>query len=207
MSPWLTVRTAIVDQGLVVQVARPFRERVNAISYDRLLLEPAQISFLRTDRLWLAGVLAASGLALTWPGLPWSGWLLLGPGLLGAAILVLLLTVSDPRRITVFLDREQVAHPTVLRGGEDEPQAAAFVEAIREAIIEFRCQGAPADAPSLEAGAPAADGAAAGEDAGADAETPLPSLADTLDALLAMQQEGLLDVQELQRFQELAERR
>jgi hypothetical protein len=34
-----------------------------------------------------------------------------------------------------------------------------------------------------------------------------PSLADTLDALLAMRQHGLLDDQEPKRFQEFAERR
>ncbi|HZM01204.1 MAG TPA: hypothetical protein VFD43_13235, partial [Planctomycetota bacterium] len=50
LSPWLTLRTTVKEQGLVVQVARPFKERVAAVGFERLLLEPAEVSFVRTDR-------------------------------------------------------------------------------------------------------------------------------------------------------------
>jgi hypothetical protein len=202
LSPWLTIRTTVKEQGLVIQVARPFRERVSAVGFDRLLLEPAEVSFVRTDRLWLAAALGAAGVVLSWPGileLPGIAGLtgllarslalsffsaLLGPGLLAAAILVLLLAAADPRRLSVFLDREQGLHPKVVRGGEDEPQAAAFVEQVKQAIVT----GEAGDGTEDEAVAQA-------------------SLADTLDALLAMRQNGLLDDQELRLFQEFAERR
>lgn len=195
LSPWLTIRTTVKEQGLVVQFARPFRERVSAVGFERLLLVPAEVSFVRTDRLWLAAALGAAGLALSWPGLLGQPTALLGPGLLAAAILVLLLAVADPRRVSVFLDREQALHPKVVRGRDDEPQAAAFVEAVKRAIVTHRCNGPLAD----EAGE-----AEAGSEADA---ADRPSLADTLDALLAMRHNGLLDDQELKRFQEFAERR
>lgn len=213
LSPWLTLRTTVKEQGLVVQVARPFRERVSAVGFERLLLEPAEVSFVRNDRLWLSGALGAAGLALSWPGLvglpelaglseahAWSAALgalaaLLGPGLLAAAVLVLLMAVSEPRRLSVFLDREQALHPKVVRGRADEPQAAAFVDAVKRAIVAFRCSGPLVAVP----GEIPAEGEAE--------EVARPSLADTLDALLAMRQHGLLDDQELARFQEFAERR
>jgi len=213
LSPWLTIRTTVKEQGLIVQVARPFRERVSAVGFDRLLLEPAEVCFVRADRLWMAGVLGAGGLLLSWPGLlglparfgvedaqAWSAalgalWALLGPGLLAAAVLMLLLAVTEPRRLSVFLDREQGVHPKVVRGGADEPQAAAFVATVQQAIVHYRCAGTPVEET--------ADAEAGVEDeAGAR-----PSLADTLDALLAMQRDGLLDEQELARFREFAERR
>jgi hypothetical protein len=213
LSPWLTLRTTVKEQGLVVQVARPFKERVNAVGFERLLLEPAEVSFVRTDRLWLSGALGAAGLALSWPGLlglpelaglteahAWSAALgalaaLLGPGFLAAAVLVLLMAVTEPRRLSVFLDREQAVHPKVVRGRADEPQAAAFIAAVKQAIVRYRCSGPPAEAP----GESPAEGEAE--------EAAQPSLADTLDALLAMRQHGLLDDEELRRFQEFAERR
>ena len=208
MSPWLAIRTTVKAQGLVIQVARPFRGRVTAIGYDRLLLDPASLTFVRNDRLWLAAGLAAGGLLLSWPGLlglrsvaglaTWVSDLtllssLLGPVLLGLAVLVLLYAVADPRRISVFLDREQVLHPKILLGNADDDAARAFIETIRQAIVRHRCEGRPLDG-------------AADADTGAEAEGQ-PSLADTLDALLAMRQHGLLDEQELRRFQEFAERR
>ena len=206
LSAFAVIRTTIKEQGLVVQVARPFGERVSAVGFERLLLEPAQISFVRNDQLWLAGALAAGGLAATWPGLAglpaWPALFptllpLLGPGLLAASVLVLLLAVADPRRVSVFLDREQALHPKILRGGADEPQAAAFVETVKHAIVAYRCSGPPPEV-------------AAEEEAGSGDEPPQgghSSLADALDALLAMRQDGLLDEQEFFRFKEFAERR
>jgi len=217
LSPWLTIRTTVKEQGLVIQVARPFRERVAAVGFERLLLEPAQVSFVRGDRLWLAAALGAAGLAASWaglPGLPEGATLagavarttasaaasaLLGPGLLAAAVLVLLMAVSDPRRISVFLDREQALHPKFVRGGEDEAQAADFVAAVQRAIVAYRCHG-----PASGDDAQPEPGGQDGEDAGREAPA---SLADTLDALLAMRQDGLLDDQQLGCFRELAERR
>ena len=212
LSPWLTVRTTLKEQGLIIQVARPFKERVNAVGFERLLLEPAEVSFVRNDRLWLAAGLGGAGLALSWPGLlglpalaglspahAWSAALgalaaLLGPGLLAAAVLVLLMAVTEPRRLSVFLDREQAVHPKVVRGRADEPQAAAFVEAVKKAIVSYRCSGPVEESVEAEAGAD-------GEPAATH------SLADTLDALLAMRANGLLDEAELARFREIAERR
>jgi hypothetical protein len=204
LSAFAVIRTTVKAQGLVVQVARPFGERVSAVGFERLLLEPAQVSFVRNDRLWLAAVLGAGGLAATWPGLAglpaWPVFPtllpLLGPGLLAAAVLVLLLAVADPRRVSVFLDREQALHPKILRGGADEPQAAAFVETVKHAIVAYRCSG-----PPLEV---------AEEEASGNEESTQPgptSLADALDALLAMRQDGLLDEQEFSQLKELAERR
>lgn len=207
LSPWLTLRTTVKEQGLVVQVARPFKERVNAVGFERLLLVPAEVSFVRTDRLWFAGALAVAGLALSWPGLSGlpalAGLLhslsaLLGPGLLAAAVLVLLLAVADPRRVSVFLDREQGLHPKVVRGAADEAQAAEFVETVKRAIVTHRCSG-----PTEEAAE--AEGEADGDGGGSAAAAP--SLADTIDALLVMRQHGLLDEQEFTRFREFAERR
>lgn len=213
LSPWLTIRTTVKEQGLIVQVARPFKGRVSAVGFERLLLEPAEVSFVRTDRLWLAGGLGAAGLALSWPGLvdlpelaglgdahAWSAALvalaaLLGPGLLAAAVLVLLMAVTEPRRLSVFLDREQAVHPKVVRGRADEPQAAAFVQAVRQAIVHYRCSGPAVEVP----------GEAEAE--GEGEEVARASLADTLDALLAMRSNGLLDEAELARFREIAERR
>jgi len=204
LSAFAVIRTTVKDQGLVVQVARPFGERVSAVGFERLLLEPAQISFVRNDRLWLAAALAAGGLAATCPGLAGlpvavSTLLpLLGPGLLAAAVLVLLLAVADPRRVSVFLDREQALHPKILRGGADEPQAAAFVETVKRAIVAYRCSG------------PSPEQAEAEEEAAREDErrrSAAPTLADALDALLAMRQDGLLDEQEFSRFKEFAERR
>ena len=213
LSPWLTIRTTLKEQGLIVQVARPFKERVNAVGFERLLLEPAEVSFVRTDRLWVAAALGGAGLALSWPGLvglpeiaglaqahAWSAALgalaaLLGPGLLAAAVLVLLMAVTEPRRLSVFLDREQAVHPKVVRGRADEPQAAAFIAAVKQAIVRYRCSG------------PVEEQAAGTEEGGEGEPAAQPSLADTLDALLAMRASGLLDEAELARFREIAERR
>lgn len=213
LSPWLTIRTTVKEQGLIVQLARPFKERVNAVGFERLLLEPAEVSFVRTDRLWLAAGLGAGGLVLSWPGMlglpalagladahAWSAALgalaaLLGPGLLAAAVLVLLMAVTEPRRLSVFLDREQAVHPKVVRGRADEAQAAAFIAAVKQAIVRYRCSG-PVEEP-----------AASAEEGGEGEPAARPSLADTLDALLAMRASGLLDEAELARFREIAERR
>jgi hypothetical protein len=205
LSAFAVIRTTIKEQGLVVQVARPFGERVSAVGFERLLLEPAQISFVRNGQLWLAAALAAGGLAATWPGVVGLPALasrlstllpLLGPGLLAAGVLVLLLAVADPRRVSVFLDREQALHPKILRGGADEPQAAAFVETVKHAIVAYRCSGPPIEVAEEEASASEAE------------PQPGPSsLADALDALLALRQDGLLDEQEFLRLKELAERR
>jgi hypothetical protein len=135
-----------------------------------------------------AGVAAAAGQAT--PG-HWSGVAmeLLGPAaplLLVAGILVLLAAVGHPRRVTLFLDREAGLHPSFLRNGPGEDEAAAFVDVVRRAIVAFRCR-----APDPDDGeAPAA-----------------PRLATTLDALLAMQRDTLLTGPELEHFRELALRR
>ena len=217
LSAWAVIRTTIKEHGLVVAVARPFGERISAVGFERLLLEPAHLSFVRADRLWLAAVLAAAGLAIAWPGvadLPANAGLVdpvtwpatvapllpvLGPGLFAAAVLVLLLAVADPRRVSVFLDREQALHPKILRGGADEPAAAAFVEAVKHAIVAYRCRGPSPEQAEAEAEQATRE----------DEHRPghAPSLADALDALLAMRQDGLLDEQEFTRFKEFAERR
>jgi hypothetical protein len=111
------------------------------------------------------------------------------PALLGAGVLMLLASVVAPRRMTVFLDKEQSLHPSFLRGGPREPDVAAFVDEVRRAIIGWRCRP-----PILDDDEPTA--APAG-----------PTLSEHLDALAAMRADGLLSDEECERFQRLAERR
>jgi hypothetical protein len=188
-SPLLRVRTTLHDDGLVVQVERPFRERVGAVDFGRLVLDPASVSGVRTDRLWLAGALFAAGVVAC---LPFAGAALgreaTGAGaavLLVAAALAVIAAVACPRRLTLLLDRERALNPVFLRGGEDDEQVERFLDQVRRAAIAWRCR-APAEEP--------------------DEDDPAPRLSDALDALHAMHAEELLSAQELQRFRDLAQR-
>jgi hypothetical protein len=184
-SPWLTVRTTLHQQGLVVEVSRPFSQRVAAVDFDRLVLEPAAVTTPRRDVAWGAAACFAAGLLGTLPTLrgtvPW-----IAPALFGLAVLCVVAVAISPRRVTMFLDREQAVHPVFLRGGRDEPQVHAFVDDVRRAAIAWRCRPAtPED----------------------EAPARRPSLADALDALLAMREQDLIDDAELARFREMAQRR
>ncbi len=190
-SALLRVRTTLHDDGLVVQVERPFRERVGAVDFGRLILEPASVSGVRTDRLWLSGLLLIAGALAC---LPYSrallGGELAGPAaaaLLVAAALAVVAAVASPRRLTLLLDRERALNPVFLRGGDDDEQVERFLAQVRRAAIDWRCR--------RRAGEPEEDGAPR-----------RPPLADALDALHAMRRDGLLSDQELQRFRDLAQR-
>jgi hypothetical protein len=188
-SPLVVVRTTLHDDGLVVQVARPFRERVGAVDFGRLVLEPASVRGARSGALWLAAGLLAAG-ALAWLPL---GREALGDGRakLAATVLLLLAALSvtaalvRPRRLTLLLDRERALNPVFLRGGPDDEQVEGFLKLVRRAAIAWRCR------PD-------------GETADDEERT---GLADALDALHAMHVDGLLNEKELARFREFAERR
>lgn len=189
-SPLLTVRTTLHDDGLVVQVARPFREQVAAVDFGRLVLEPASVNSVRTGLLWLAGLLVAGGGACLLPvAHPWLGSTAgsLAAGLLAGAALAFVAAVASPRRLTLFLDRERALNPVFLRGGTDEAEVESFLHAVRRAAIAWRCQAA--------AGEPAED------------EQGESGLADALDKLHAMHAEELITEIELERFRDLALRR
>lgn len=187
--PWMRVRTTLHPQGLVIQVARPFAERVGAVGYERLVLDPAELSVMRRELLWATLVLLACGigasLRVTQDLVP----PLAAPALLGAGVLALLASVIAPRRMTVFLDREQALHPSFLRGGARDADVAGFVDEVRRSIIAWRCRP-PAEEPDEPDAAPTG-----------------PTLADHLDALAAMRTDGLLSDDEWERFRRLAERR
>jgi hypothetical protein len=188
LAPWTSVRTTLHPQGLVIQIARPFGERVGAVGYERLVLDPAEISVLRRELLWAAGVLLGCGIACTLGFTREFVAPLAAPALLGAGVLTLLGSVIAPRRMTVFLDREHALHPTFRRGGRREEDVARFVDEVRRAIIEWRCRPPVTDQEPDE--------------------TPeAPTLADRLDALVAMRDDGLLSEREFERFRMLAERR
>jgi hypothetical protein len=190
-SPLLRVRTTLHDDGLVVQVDRPFRERVGAVDFGRLILEPASVSGIRADRLWLSGALLAAGVLACLPVTRATlGSELTGPAaaaLLVAAALAVVAALARPRRLTLLLDRERALNPVFLRGGDDDEQVERFLDQVRRAAIDWRCR-APAE-ETVEAGAQRN-----------------PRLADALDALHAMRNDGLLSEQELQRFRDLAQR-
>jgi len=183
-SPWLSVRTTLHAQGLVVEVRRFFNQRMAAVDYDRLVLEPSTVIAPRRDLAWCAAACFLAGLLGTLPALRAAPWV--APGLFGAAVLCALGVAISPRRVTMFLDREQAVHPVFLRGRHDEPQVATFVDGVRRAAIAWRCRPAtPEDEEPAKR----------------------PRLADTLDALLTMRQEDLIDDAELARFREMAQRR
>ncbi|HTE06026.1 MAG TPA: hypothetical protein VK824_07510 [Planctomycetota bacterium] len=197
--PFTAVRTTLHAEGLVIQVRRVFRRRSLAVGLDRLVLDPATVVSFRAGLLWTAGGCCAAALLAALLGTPGAPQLLpglpdgaraalpaLAPVLLVAAVLALLGAVASPRRITLFLDREAGSHPSFLRGGPHDAEAADFVALVQRAIVEFRCR--PPDAGS---------GPAPG----------VPRLASTLDALVAMQREELLTAPEFARFRELALRR
>jgi hypothetical protein len=189
-SPLLTVRTTLHDDGLVVQVNRPFRDQVAAVDFGRLVLEPAMVNSVRTGLLWLAGALVAIGGGCLLPhAQPWLGPAAgpLAAGLLAGAALSFVAGVASPRRLTLLLDRERALNPVFLRGGDDEAEVENFLHDVRRAAIAWRCraaQGGPAEDEPVE-----------------------PGLADALDKLHAMHAEELITERELKRFQELAVRR
>jgi hypothetical protein len=198
-SPFADVLTTVHPQGLVIRIRRAWRQRTFAVGFERLVLEPTTIVSLRAGLLWTAAGLCAAGLltaladsatvaplatALSSAG--HAALAALAPALLVAAVLVLLAAVTHPRRVTLFLDREAGMHPSFLRGGPRDPEAAAFVALVQRAIVEYRCR--PPDT--------------------GDGERPAaPRLASTLDALVAMQRDELLTAPEFARFRELALRR
>src|SRR5262249_4387441 len=98
----------------------------------------------------------------------------------------LLAAAISPRRVTMFLDREQLLHPIFLRGRPDEPAVEEFVEQARRAAIVWRCRPPSPDD---------------------EGEARAPRLANALDALLAMRQDDLISDSELERFREMAQRR
>jgi hypothetical protein len=185
-SPLVTVRTTLHDDGLVVQVARPFRERVAAVDFGRLVLEPASVSGVRTGFLWASGILLAAAVAACLPVL--QPWLFAPAGPLSAALLAgaalsFVAAAAHPRRLTLLLDRERALNPVFLRGGHDEPEVEAFLHDVRRAAVAWRCRAASGGA---------------GEDQ--DGE---PGLATALDTLHAMHAEELLTQPELERFREM----
>lgn len=184
-SPLLMVRTTLHDDGLVVQVARPFSERVGAVDFARLLPEPASVSGLVASRLWLAGGLLAAGVAACLPPLRTLLGAAGGPvavALLAGAALSVVSALAAPRRVTLLLDRECALNLVFLRGRDDDAQVETFLGLVRRAAIEWRCR-----TPGAEA-------------AGGDAAT----LSATLDALQSMREEGLLEEAEFARFRDLA---
>lgn len=184
-SALLTVRTTLHDDGLVVQVARPFSERVGAVDFGRLLPEPASVSGLPAPRLWAGAVLLAASAAACLPPLRGMLGAASGPlaiGLLAAAACACIAAVAAPRRLTLLLDRERALNPVFLRGREDDAQVEEFLARVRRAAIAWRCR-------------------APGEDAAAPGAAPLSA---TLDALQAMRAEGLIEAREFERFRELA---
>ena len=190
-SPLLTVRTTLHDDGLVVQVARPFRDQVAAVDFGRLVLEPASVNSVRTGLLWLAGAMLACGGACLVPlAHPWLGAAAgpLAACLLAGAALSFVAAVASPRRVTLFLDRERALNPVFLRGGADDAEVESFLHDVRRAAIAWRCR------------------AAAGEPA-EEEEQAESGLADALDRLHAMRAEDLITEPELERFSELAQRR
>jgi hypothetical protein len=184
-SPLLTVRTTLHDDGLVVQIARPFGDRVGAVDFGRLVLDPASVNSVRAGLLWLAGVLLAGSAACVAPfSHAWLGSVsgALAAGLLAGAALCFVAAVASPRRVTLLLDRERAFNPIFLRGGEDEPQVESFLHAVQRAAIDWRCRAG-----------------------GAGEEQPQePGLAEALDKLHAMHAEELITQPELERFRELA---
>lgn len=185
-SPLLRVRTTLHADGLVVQVDRPFRERVGAVDFGRLILDPASVSGVRTGRLWLSGALLAAGVLACLPFARAAlGGEFAGPtaaGLLVASALAVVSALASPRRLTLLLDRERALNPVFLRGGDDDEQVERFLQQVRRAAIDWRCRP-----PAEEA---------------ADAD-PAP-LSTALEALQAMHAEGLLAEHELARFRDLA---
>jgi hypothetical protein len=190
-SPLLVVRTTLHDDGLVVQVERPFRERVGAVDFSRLVLEPASVKGVSSGALWLAGGLLAAGVAACLPFAREA----LGDGRAGASAAVLLVgaalallgALACPRHLTLLLDRERALNPVFLRGGADDAQVEGFLQDVRRAAIAWRCRPDP-------------------EPAAAEGVAPRRRLSDALDALHAMHSDGLLESHELARFREIAER-
>ena len=191
-APWLRVRTTVLEDGLLVQVHRPFSERMTLVGWERLLLDPAGVRGLVRLRLLACalGPLLAGGAA----ALPSATWSATGAGplvaawlplalLLGSALL-LLDTIGRPRRVSMLLDRELALHPAFLRDRDDEPAVRAFLGEVRRAAIAWRCRNPEAE--------------------GGDGPDALPGLADTLDRLVAMHAEGLLDTRQLASFRDLA---
>ncbi|HEX5009508.1 MAG TPA: hypothetical protein VFY71_03830 [Planctomycetota bacterium] len=190
-SPLLVVRTTLHDDGLVVQVARPFRERVGAVDFGRLVLEPASVRGVSSGALWLAGALLAAGIAACLPFAHEA----VGDGRAGASAAVLLVgaalalvgALACPRHLTLLLDRERALNPVFLRGGADDAQVDVFLAEVRRAAIAWRCRPEP-------------------EPEDAEPSAPRRRLSDALDALHAMHGDGLLESDELARFREIAQR-
>ena len=189
-SPLVVVRTTLHDDGLVVQVARPFRERVGAVDFSRLVLEPASVRGVSSGALWLAGGLLAAGIAAC---LPFAreplgdGAGVAAAALLAGAALSVTGALACPRHLTLLLDRERALNPVFLRGGADDAQVEGFLQQVRRAAIAWRCRPDP-------------------EPADAEDAAPRRRLSDALDALHAMHSDGLLESHELARFREIAER-
>ncbi len=184
-SPLLMVRTTLHDDGVVVQVARPFSERVGAVDFGRLLPEPASINGLVASRLWLAGGLLAAGAAACLPpvrALLGAAGAPAAAALLAGAALSCLSAVAAPRRLTLLIDRERALNLVFLRGREDDAQVETFLGLVRRAAIEWRCRTPVAE--------------------GVDADAA--PLSTTLEALQAMRDEGLLEESEFARFRDLA---
>ena len=180
LAPWLSVRTTLTDGCLLVQVSRPLRVRGAIIGLERLVLEPASVT------LWTAAGLGAGALASALvPGLP----AVVGALLLAAAGIALMIAAVHPRRLTLLLDREGVLNPLFARGGHDDAEVEAFLEAVTDAAIARRCGRTD---PVVE-----------DDDAGG---TGARTLADALDALVSLRDEGLLEADAFDRLRDHAAR-
>ncbi len=190
-SPLLVVRTTLHDDGLVVQVERPFRERVGAVDFGRLVLDPASVKGASSGALWLAGGLLAAGVVACLPfareALGDGGAGASAAALLAGAALAVLGALACPRHLTLLLDRDRTLNPVFLRGGADDAQVEGFLQQVRHAAIAWRCRPDP-------------------EPAEAEGAEPRRRLSDAIDALHAMHSDGLLESHELARFREIAER-
>jgi len=186
-APWLSVRTTLHPQGLVIEVRRLISERMATIDFDRMVLEPSSTSSLRHELLWFAGAWYAAGFACTLPALSQGLPLLIAPSLFILAVLTLFAAVVNQKRITMFLDREGALTPIFLRGGPDEAEVAAFIDEVREAGISWRCDPTPDEEP--------------------EPPTERPALADTLDRLIDLRSRALVSDVEFETFRKMALRR
>lgn len=186
-SPWMAVRTTVHPQGLVIEVRRPFSERTAMIDYDRLVLEPSTFNGLRRGLLWFSVAWFAASVVCTLPSMRQDLPILIPPLLFILAVLTLLAAIVNTQRITMYLDREGVVNPVILRDEQDEPKAAAFVEEIHRAAVSWLCNPNPIEQP--------------------EGEVEGPRLADTLDRLLDLRSRALLSDVEFRSLREIALRR
>ncbi|MGQ0552759.1 MAG: hypothetical protein ACT4PU_06020 [Planctomycetota bacterium] len=184
-SALVTVRTTLQPQGLIIQVNKFFRQRVHAVEFDRLVLEPTTLTSVRKPLLWGAAACFAAAVVLALPA-P-AAWVpsLVPVLIFGLAVMLVFSATITPRRLSMFLDREQVFHPVFLREGPDDAAVEGFLHEVRRAVIAWRCRPAETEAEAPER----------------------PQLADALDALATMRSEGLLTSEEFSRFRELAAQR